>query len=131
MITEIVFIISWNPSYRNIPGVTVRQIMLMSVKPHDYKSKPQTFLSFFPPQIRRKTADASVCVLLSCAVVRGSRNISFGGEDVKGQKRKVMSVIVTLIQQHIPWEVGGSGSGWRETGAVSDSLIQFYYLFES
>lgn len=49
---------------------------------------------------------------------------------MKGQKRKVMSVNVALIQQHIPRDVGGSGSGWRETGAVSDSLIGFYYLFE-
>lgn len=48
-----------------------------------------------------------------------------------GQKRKVMSVNADLIQQHIPWEVRGSGSGWREMGPVSDSLIQFYYLFES
>lgn len=60
-----------------------------------------------------------------------SRNISFERENVKGQKRKVMSVNVTLIQQHIQREVGRSGSGRRETGAVSDSLIRFYYLFES
>lgn len=57
-----------------------------------------------------------------------SRDISFRGENVKGQKRKVMSVNVALIQQHYPWEVRGSGSGWREMGAVSDSLIRFYYL---
>lgn len=65
--------------------------------------------------------------------VGGSRNISTEGENVKGQRRKVMSVNVALIQQHsyIPGEVRGSGSGWRETAPVSDLLIQFYYLFES
>jgi len=67
------------------------------VEGHDYKSKLSLFLLPY-----RKAA-----------YVRGKcSNISFGRENVTGQWRKVLSVNVGLIQQHIPGEVRGSGSGW-------------------
>lgn len=50
---------------------------------------------------------------------------------MKGQKRNVISVRVTLIPWHILKEASGSGCGWRESKGVPDSLIWFYYLPES
>lgn len=45
---------------------------------------------------------------------------------MKGQKRNVSQRVSNTAAY--PTQVGGSGSGCRETGAVSDSLIRFYYL---
>lgn len=50
---------------------------------------------------------------------------------MKGKKRKVISVRVTLILQRISEEGSGSGSGCREGEGVPDSVIWFYYLSES
>lgn len=63
--------------------------------------------------------------------LRRSRNVSFGRQNVKGRKRKAISVRVALIPQHISEEGNGSGSGWRGSEGVPDSVIWFYYLSES
>lgn len=45
--------------------------------------------------------------------LKGPEMFHFGGKNVKGHIRKVMSVNVSLIQPHIPREGRGSASGWR------------------
>lgn len=47
--------------------------------------------------------------------------------DLGGKTQKDKNVIVALIKQHIPKESRGSGGIAR----CSDSMIWFYYLFES
>lgn len=50
---------------------------------------------------------------------------------MKGKKRQVISVRVTLIPQRISQEGSGNGGGWREWEGVPDAVIWFYYLSES